>query len=118
MGKFHKAIEYFELSRKISDEFGDTRAWSDSLANIGNCHAELKDFSTALRCYREALNVQRENDYRHEMAHTLTNLAATHAEMKNTAEAILCYQEAIDLFNEVGDSTRAQWAHTQLQALA
>jgi tetratricopeptide (TPR) repeat protein len=81
----------------------DQRGLSDSLGNLGNTCALMRDFEHAEHCYREVLAIQRMEGNRHTIAHTLVNLGNLHIGTDHPAKARPYYLEALDLLHALND---------------
>jgi tetratricopeptide (TPR) repeat protein len=57
-GNYEQALEYYERSRKIEEEFGNRAGVATSLHQIGIIQQQRGDYEQALECYERALQIK------------------------------------------------------------
>lgn len=74
-----------------------------ALANLGDTYRELRRFTEALDCLRQALDISRDIGDRHGEGYTFVKLGDTFRELQRADDALDAYQEALTTRREIGD---------------
>lgn len=102
-GKYEASINYLEKSFTINDSLGNTIQKAVNLSNLGEVHAELKNFDKAQTFATQALGLFvsiRDSTF---IQNTLINLGNICFQIGNYQKAIDHYQEALGIAKAKGD---------------
>ena len=103
-GRWKKALESFEESSRLAEQFGDKQGKAAALDNIGVIRRERGEFDKALENFETALGLAREIGARQEEASALNNIGGTRLYKGESEEVVLKYfEDSLKICQEIGD---------------
>jgi CHAT domain-containing protein/Tfp pilus assembly protein PilF len=97
VGRFDKAIKYYEEALDIARKLGQEDNVSNGLNNIGNIYKSWHQYETAIKYYEEALGFDRKLGMEEKVAILLNNISEIYDFMGQYDRAIKYYKEALDI---------------------
>ena len=79
------------------------RRISGILTNLGNSYYKLGGYPEALKCYEEALELDRELGYKQGEANQLGNIGLIYRALGQPQKALKYHKEALEIFKKIGD---------------
>lgn len=105
MGNEAKAMEYFLLSLRISEEIRDKHGLSRSYNNIGLVLSNQKMNKKALSYYIKSLKVEEELGNNLGIAQSLNNIGLHFNDIGDYTQAISYSKRSLELYRRLGDKT-------------
>ena len=102
-GNIPKALQYFEKSLKIENEFGNRKELASSLNNIGNIYDNQGDIPKALEYYGKSLKIAEEIGDKSDIASSLNDIGSVYENQGNTPKALEFYIKSFKLREEIGE---------------
>ncbi|TAL62458.1 MAG: tetratricopeptide repeat protein, partial [Bacteroidetes bacterium] len=90
-----KAMEYYQMSRKKSEETGDKLGLAASFLNIGIIYSDLSDYTKALEYQEKSLKMFREIKDEMGIGISLNNLGNTYKNQSNYSKALEYFQNSL-----------------------
>ena len=103
LGKFRKAIDYYELHLKIAKQVGDKAGEGSTYCNLGNAFCKLGDFRKAIDYYELGLKIAKEVEDKAGEGKTYGNLGITFQSLGDFRKAIDFFELHLKIAKEVGD---------------
>lgn len=94
------AIDAYHKALKISVSIGDKALESSLYGNLGNIHADLKEYDEALEKYELFLAISIKSDNRSNQIRALTNIAIIYNDINRSKEGIAYLDKALLLAKE------------------
>lgn len=100
--KYHFAKWLNEEAFRLFEVAGDRREMANSLHNLALAHQNLSEFDEAIRCYSQALELDKEGGDESAIATTYDSLALAHSYKGEVKQAIVYHRKALAIFEEKG----------------
>ena len=100
LGRYEKAIEYYEQELAISREIKDRPGEGDALARLGVAYRELSRPEKAIEYLEQARAIQREVRNRIDEASALDNLGQAYGKLGRYEKAIEFHEQALAIYRE------------------
>lgn len=100
--KYHFAKWLNEEAFRLFEVAGDKREMANSLHNLALAHQNLSEFDEAIRCYSQALELDKEGGDEASIATTYDSLALTHSYKGEVKQAMVYHRKALAIFEEKG----------------
>lgn len=97
MGEYEKAVGLLMKCYELEKQMGDKEALSSTLNSLGIVHSQWRQNETAIRFFREALEVERPLNRPLNYANRLASLAKETLLLGDTKEALTLIQEALTI---------------------
>ena len=97
LGRYAKAMEFYEASMKIERSQRNRAGIAWSLSNIGNVQLSVGNYSDALRLYGEALRIARDLGDREAIARQLSAIGMVQKRLGERAKALKYYDAALKI---------------------
>jgi len=102
---YKKALEYYYLSLKISQELGNNEGIAVTLGNIALVYQRQYELDKALENYYESLSLNRMMGNKTRIAITLGGIATVYLIQSNYPEALKIFSEALSLNYELNNKS-------------
>lgn len=96
-------IHWLEAALAAAQQLTDRTAIAKHLGNLGNAYATLGEISSAIRLYRQALDLQDEINNAHGKGKTLNNMGNVYSKSGEFNRAIDLYMQALNIADDLGD---------------
>jgi len=116
LGRYREALVHGERSLTMRRHIGDISGEGSALRKVAQARQGLDDHEAAIVLCRDAIALGREGIARSTLAETLDTLAESLHHIGDTADAIRCWQDAAALFDDYGESDRAERIRGHLAA--
>ena len=103
LGKFQKAIEYYNKVLSIAKEVGYRAGEGRAYGNLGNAYRHLGKFQEAIEYYNKYLSIAKEVGDRAGEGRAYGNLGNGHCHLGKFQKAIEYYNKNLSIAKEVGD---------------
>lgn len=90
-GQYPQAVEYYEKSLQITQEYGDSARISDLYSNIGIAYARMGDQETYLAYLLKTLDIDRKMGNEHMIAADYNNIGNVYLNTDEPHEALSYY---------------------------
>lgn len=104
-GQYPKAVEYYEKSLQITQEYGDSARISDLYSNIGIAYARMGDQETYLAYLLKTLDIDRKMGNEHMIAADYNNIGNVYLNTHEPHEALSYYRKALEYNVSRSDSS-------------
>ncbi len=98
-----EALEYYQKSLKIIEEFKDKKGIAYSFINIGVVYKKLNNYDDALEYYQKSLKILEEIKDKKGIAYSLNNIGNIYKELSNYEDALEYYQKSLKIKEEIKD---------------
>ncbi|MBU7046763.1 MAG: tetratricopeptide repeat protein, partial [Theionarchaea archaeon] len=105
LGEYEKALECYERSLTVFEEYDDKINISANLGNIGLIHHRKGDYEKALEYYEESLKIQEELGNKSGIANSLHNIGMIHHDKGDYEKALEYYEESLKIEEELGNKS-------------
>ena len=102
-GEYNAALEHYQQSLKIDEEFGDSTGVAKSLHQIGIIHHMRGEYDEALEQYKNSLKIDEEIDNRAGVSRSLHQIGIIHQQRGEYDAALEHYQQSLTILEEIGD---------------
>jgi tetratricopeptide (TPR) repeat protein len=103
LGKYSRAIEYYQQSLQIQRDMGNRYGEASSLNNLGDIYGSLGEYSRAIEYYQQSLQIQRDIGYRHGEATSLNALGNIYDLLGEYLRAIESHQQSLQIHRDIGN---------------
>ncbi|MGE5497772.1 MAG: tetratricopeptide repeat protein, partial [Syntrophothermus sp.] len=98
-----KGLDYAIMALKLSQELNYSVGTADSYTNMGFCHSNLSNFTSAREEHKNALDIRKKTGDKKKIAASLNNIGEALEQLGNNEQAISYFFEAIKIEEEVND---------------
>jgi tetratricopeptide (TPR) repeat protein len=107
MGKWDKAIEYYQRSLALCEKVGNERGMATTFNNLGTAYRDRRKWDQAVEYYQRSLTIYRKVGDEHGTAITLSSLGMMYQHKGEWDKAIEYYQRSLAIYEKVGDEVNA-----------
>jgi tetratricopeptide (TPR) repeat protein len=101
-GRWREALDSFEESARLAEQFRDRQGQACALDNIGVIWRDRGELGRALEKHESALTLAREIGDRREEAAALHDIGGIYFCMDKPDEALACHEDALQIHQETG----------------
>lgn len=98
-----KGLDYAAAALKLSQQLNYSAGTADSYTNMGFCHSNLSNFTSARDEHKNALEIRKKNGDKKKIAASLNNIGEVMEPLGNNEQAISYFFEAIKIEEEIND---------------
>lgn len=102
-GDIPKALDYYQKSLDIEEEFQNTQGIATSLNNMGAVYQFQGETQKAIDYYQKSLALREQLGDQNGIAESLNNIGLLYDEQGNLSAALDCYQKARKIQEKAGD---------------
>ncbi|MGF1495319.1 MAG: tetratricopeptide repeat protein [Elainellaceae cyanobacterium] len=103
LGRYPKALDYFEPSWQLAQEIGDRQGEAYALLNLGSAHKSLGQYAKAIDYLERSLQLSQELGNRRGEAYSLINLGSANWSLRRYRKAIDYSEQSLLLTQAIGD---------------
>lgn len=116
-GDFTKAMEFYEVAKKIATETNDAKGFATVYNNIGIIHTQKGDYAQAIEEYLLALDYEKELKNKVGMAEAYNNIGVVHYYMGDMKNTLLYLKKSAEITAEMGDEQVLKKAYMNIGAI-
>lgn len=117
LGQLDDARKGFEDAADVFRELGDDVGLGEQLGNLGSVYRDMEAWDEALPCYRQALEIFERIEHKAGIAAQYSNISYACSGKGELQEALDYALKARGLFEESGDTRRAELSRKNILAL-
>ncbi|MDJ0662575.1 MAG: tetratricopeptide repeat protein, partial [Crocosphaera sp.] len=103
LGKYQKAIIFYEQGLQISIKIRDKQGEGNSLRGLGNVYYSLGQYQKAITFHQQSLDISKEISDRQAQGISLGNLGNVYYSLGQYQKAITFHQQSLDISKEISD---------------
>jgi tetratricopeptide (TPR) repeat protein len=101
-GDYDKALEWYQKSKKITEQFGDQAGIATTYNNIGGIYDSKGDYDRALEWYQKSLKITGQIGDQAGLAATYNNIGGIYDSKGDYDKALEWYQKSLKITEQIG----------------
>ena len=117
-GQYDKGLKYFDISRRINSETGNSFTLAATYSNIGIVYSNLGRLDVALDYHMKALTIYEEHNDRSRIAHSMNCIGVVFRKLNDLDKAENYYIKALRIREELKDKPGLALSYNNMGIIA